>query len=638
VHASGGNGVYTYQWSPPVGTDSAITGLAADTYYVTVTDSSGCSGSGSVVIADSCGLIKGRVFRDQNGNGIADAGDGGMAGITVHLNGGPVSAVTNQNGDYTLIAPGLATFTVSVVPPQHYYYYCSGTVLLPDSVSLPPGNQYTVTITSAAPVSAGNDFGLAPAHSNCGTISGYVFNDVNGNGADDGEPRKDGVVIRLSTGQYAVTDFFGMYSVEVPLNVAVTVSISSTPSSYFCGANQPYYVQTFPPASGSYQITLDSGNPSATDIDFGVQQTSASFDVGIYSIRSFSGIYAGKEFTAWMDFKANGGINDTCRLRLTYDPLVIFISATLPPDIVTGTYIEWVFPPGQAPSWYCVEMTFLLDAKAVAGTDLTWTGVYYCGSPDGCPGNDTLSVTETVLTGPLKRAQDNGFNYMEAEHTGTATGSLTVEDSVFSYIIMFQNTGTDTAYHLTIVDTLSPHLNIHTISRPFSSHPYRLHVPSSNIVIWEFDNILLPDSTTDFLHSYGFVQYNIHMKPNLSPGTRIEHRGAISINYGEAYLTNKTVLIIKQPDDTTGIANPEGKAQLKIYPNPGSGIFMIEMPEARKEAVRLKVYDAMGKIVIDKPAIRTKEELNINGYPEGIYLVKVESDNYSTTGKIVVGR
>ena len=51
-------------------------------------------------------------------------------------------------------------------------------------------------------------------------------------------------------------------------------------------------------------------------------------------------------------------------------------------------------------------------------------------------------------------------------------------------------------------------------------------------------DILLPSHETDFQNSYGFVQYNIHMNPNLTPGTIIEQKAHITYNYGDPYWTN----------------------------------------------------------------------------------------------------
>jgi len=358
VAVTGGSGNYSYQWSPVAGTDSFLTGLSAGTYTVIVTDdTTGAVATASVTVEGSCGTISGHIFYDANGNGVQDAGENGLSGITVKLLPGTLTGVTNQNGDYSISVGAFDTFLVSVDLPSRYY--CSGTAYLTDSVTLPVGNIHTVIITQNLPDATSIDFGLSLPQPPCGVISGHVFNDLNGNGVKDpGEPGKDGISIQLSNGQNAQTDINGDYSVEVFFNVPVTISLVSSPSSYFCGPSVPYYIQTFPVSPSTYNVTLNTGLPNAFGYDFGVTQTSASFDVSIASIRSFSCIYAGRDFIAWMDFKANGNITDTCCLRLTFDPLVSFISATLTPTTVTGTYVEWCFPPGTAPSFYCVELVW----------------------------------------------------------------------------------------------------------------------------------------------------------------------------------------------------------------------------------------------------------------------------------------
>ena len=61
------------------------------------------------------------VWHDLNGNGIQDAGEPGIAGMTVQLwnaakNNLIFSAVTNANGNYTVIAPVPGDYRVRVVP------------------------------------------------------------------------------------------------------------------------------------------------------------------------------------------------------------------------------------------------------------------------------------------------------------------------------------------------------------------------------------------------------------------------------------------------------------------------------------------------------------------------------------------
>ena len=60
VTPSGGAPPYTYSWSPPPAsgqTDSTATGLTAGTYYVTVTDTNGCTLTDSVTISEPPPII-----------------------------------------------------------------------------------------------------------------------------------------------------------------------------------------------------------------------------------------------------------------------------------------------------------------------------------------------------------------------------------------------------------------------------------------------------------------------------------------------------------------------------------------------------------------------------------------------------
>jgi len=57
VVASGGNGSYTYVWSPGGQTTATATGLVAGSYTVSITDGNGCSGSATALVTGSGGSV-----------------------------------------------------------------------------------------------------------------------------------------------------------------------------------------------------------------------------------------------------------------------------------------------------------------------------------------------------------------------------------------------------------------------------------------------------------------------------------------------------------------------------------------------------------------------------------------------------
>ncbi|MEX0811851.1 MAG: SdrD B-like domain-containing protein [Chitinophagales bacterium] len=629
VIPQGGTPPYQYTWSTG-DTTSEVINLCPGFYDVTISDATGCQATDTFLLAGTCGSINGHVFEDLNGNGIKDAGEAGLAGVRVSLAPGGLFTYSDQNGDYSIGVGTFGNFNVEINAPTRYY--CSGSVLLPDSISFPVGNNHSVDISVANPDSSGLDFGLIRPQSPCGTISGHVFDDLNGNGVQDaGEPGLAGMNIILSNGQQTQTDANGDYSVEVPFDSTIVLEFVPGSPSYFCGSSNPTYVQTFPVSPPTYTVSVSTSSPVSSGNDFGVE-VQPFFDVGVYTIRSFSGIHAGQQFRAWMDYKWHG-VTGNCTLRLEFDPLVNFVSAAITPDVVTNTYVEWIFPP-QANGMGCMSMYFELDSSATAGTALDWRGLYTCGTPDACPGNDERTNTVYVQSGPLRRAADNGFNFMEVFHTGDAQQeTISRADSVFSYVINFQNITDDTVYHLTIVDTISPHLDIESVSLPFASRPdlMEFHMPQPNILVWEFDGIMLPDSTTNLLQSYGFVQYNIIMKPGLPDGTVIENSAAIIFNHSASLKTNETQVTLEQG---VGIEDWAQGDIINLYPNPTENHTIIDAGNTVIQ--RVAVTDINGKELYYKENINeNRHRLNLD-VPAGIYLVQIYAEEGMLTKKMVV--
>jgi hypothetical protein len=162
----------------------ATTGLAAGTYtfYALATDNGGAtSATGTAApktthTLQSPGGISGVVFRDADFDGARDKAEAGIAGVKIYVdaNGndrfdsGERSGTTDAAGRYTLAVPVSGTYTVRMVTPAGYLR------------SVPPAGKYVVKLGAGQSVS-GRDFGAAPA----GSISGRVFNDLDGDGVKD---------------------------------------------------------------------------------------------------------------------------------------------------------------------------------------------------------------------------------------------------------------------------------------------------------------------------------------------------------------------------------------------------------------------------------------------------------------------
>ena len=133
-------------------------------------------------IFDVTGTIAGFVYDDANGNGVKDAGESGIGGRTVYVDldndsvkdAGEVSTTTSSNGSYLFQNLDPGTHKVrEIVPPGWSQTFPTSNFGI--SVSLGAGENVTGKnfLVKQNSVSAG------------GSISGFVYNDLDGDGVKD---------------------------------------------------------------------------------------------------------------------------------------------------------------------------------------------------------------------------------------------------------------------------------------------------------------------------------------------------------------------------------------------------------------------------------------------------------------------
>ena len=204
--------------------------------------------------------LGGTIYRDSDGSYSKSDSEQRFKGVTVALlgedgtpvldsEGKPMTATTDENGAYQFVGLAPASYRVVIVDPDKG-----------DLAGLIPTQAYTgkgateaaVTITDASV--QGVDFGLvAPA-----TIGDRVWNDADGNGADNGEPGVPGVTVILKDANgvevaRTTTDANGNYRFAglVPGTYAVDIEV---PAGYNA-------------ATTSMTVTVGEGEEKL-DVDF----------------------------------------------------------------------------------------------------------------------------------------------------------------------------------------------------------------------------------------------------------------------------------------------------------------------------------------------------------------------------------
>ena len=224
------------------------------------------------------GMISGIVFSDTNSNETKDASETGLAGITISITGTELTTMTGNDGMYTIPNVPVGDYMITVTAPDTHFA---------EMTSMP----VTVIQGDTAEV----NFALEPKGvSNTATISGTVFDDLNGNGIqDDGE------------------DGFGVYSMMAVTNM-VTGDVQNTNTdengmySFTVRAGDPHLIQTtfFPTG-----ITVSDPNSSwfmrNVTVEAGMDY---DFDVGFHTV--VEGEFTTLDLTIFLDANRNGMMDE----------------------------------------------------------------------------------------------------------------------------------------------------------------------------------------------------------------------------------------------------------------------------------------------------------------------------------------
>lgn len=187
-------------------------------------------------------VVSGVVFLDLNGNGIRDANEPGLKGITVGIdadNNGSIDFTTESNADGRYAIPG--------VPPG------LGTI----SINVPAG--FTATSATKLTLSVGTEdlSGGSFALQANGKVGGVVYADLNGNGQQDpGESGIPGATVQVDINGDGKADLLtqtganGTYQFTgIPDGTAI-IRVSA-PTGYIAGPLTPPTLGGFVTAGGS---------------------------------------------------------------------------------------------------------------------------------------------------------------------------------------------------------------------------------------------------------------------------------------------------------------------------------------------------------------------------------------------------
>ncbi|MEO8146264.1 MAG: T9SS type A sorting domain-containing protein [Bacteroidia bacterium] len=295
---------------------------------------------------------------------------------------------------------------------------------------------------------------------------------------------------------------------------------------------------------------------------------------------------------------------------------------------------------GATPFGYSVNGDTVTWSNILYSSQLNYHVIYATKQPTVVLG-DTICVTyiAETLPGDLNPANNitsicgivnNSYdpNYKEVNPPSTIDTNATLD-----YTIHFQNTGNDTAYQVIITDTLDANLDVSSLRINGGSHNFSTNVYPNNLLVFTFNNIMLPDSGANQLASNGFVSYSIKLKPATAVGTHIYNNSMIFFDSNQPVKTNTTDNLIVIPN---GINPVEIGNEISVYPNPATNSVTVKLNNSLQTPNRIQLFNMLGENVFLKNSnISNETIIQLAQLPKGVYTLAIENKNNIITKKIL---
>lgn len=361
-------------------------------------------------------------------------------------------------------------------------------------------------------------------------IKGNVFVDVNGNGIKDaGEYYYNDVIVKSEKPGYSRSGipYDGHFKLDVDTGTFTTSVI----------LNKPYYtVVTVPHVSTFANYFL------VDSVDFILQPIAGKRDVQVDIINT-SAARPGFKSSYSIHYKNIGSETiATGKVTMIKDSAATFVSAVPVPDSQTGDTLVWNYNnllPEQS-----AAITVVLNNKIPPAVNIGDTMVHTVfiepetGDLQSVNNSDTIRQIVTGSYDPNDKSES---------HAGSISPAAVKNGEELSYVINFQNVGTDTAFKVVVIDTLSNKLDWNSIEIIGASHPWTLQIADNNKLTWTFDNIGLPHAAINEPASHGYIAYRIKPKTNLVIGDVINNQASIYFDFNPPIVTNLVSTLVK-PD------------------------------------------------------------------------------------------
>lgn len=362
-------------------------------------------------------------------------------------------------------------------------------------------------------------------------VQGNVYHDMNGNSSRD-------------------IDEFGIHAIPIHTNCnTVTYTSGSGLFSLSVANDDSCLTEVIPPLHDTSIWSVSQGSGGYI-LDFNQSNIIDSIDFGLFALVDSSAFElafniapnaCGVTTSGWIAVKNRGSRTENGSIALSLPSGFTFLTSSLPAIVTDNGEIQW-----------SLDSLFPFQTKLIALNVIL---------PDISYINDTLASiirVDSYADGMMINSVAEEFAYIVAcsydpndkQVLPIGYGQFNAVDdtmSTLSYTIRFQNTGNAPAYNVLIRDTISSYLDINSIEIIGSSHEVEIGV-DDRCLLFNYNQIMLPDSASDFLGSQGFVTFNIRVLTSDSYLISILNKAHIYFDMNDAIITNEKDITIVDCD------------------------------------------------------------------------------------------
>jgi len=393
--------------------------------------------------------------------------------------------------------------------------------------------------------------------------------------------------------------------------------------------------------SGAYRLSVPKGNyqvsAQALNSNWEVCQPTFSIDVdqlGTIQTQHFTarGLSDCSDLT--LDFStpflrrcfnnyyaikiSNSGPSPTTGTSLTLhlDPFFQFSDASIPYNQINDTTLIIDLGILEVSDELTFYIYFNLSCDAEFGMEHCLSGELVDSKI--CSNNNRSSYTECQTNiGSYDPNDKRMFN-----QSGHQIENIDKDEYIY-YHIRFQNTGTDTAFTVRVVDQLSSKLDLSTFEMLSSGHLPVYEITDGRTLVVLYEDILLPDSTTNDPLSHGYFKFRIKPLPQYDYGTLIENKAAIYFDFNSPIITNIAKLTIAPPSSS----ETSQELFVELYPNPTRDQVFIQLSGPLADQVnQVELIDGLGKQVLIQAYTASNPTLSVSSIPTGVYFIRLLGD------------